>query len=52
MTINEYEDDETQMAESLDDEKWTVLESASDLLVVVANLAPEQLWEQGFSFFN
>lgn len=51
MSINEYEDDETNLTDSKDDEKWTVLEAASSLLRDVTYIAKDQVWEPVMSYF-
>ena len=51
MSINEFEDDEVHLCESQDDERWTVLEAASNLLQDVAVLMPADVWDEGFKFF-
>lgn len=41
MSINEFEDDETELNDCENEEKWTVLEAASNLLQDIATFMPQ-----------
>ena len=52
MCINEYENDETVVGDSFDDERYTVLEAASNTLLEMAKFLPQELFPRAWTYFN
>lgn len=51
-SINEFDDDQTEVAESLDDEVWTIAVAAGNVLQDVSLICKDKVLEPVYEFFR
>ena len=52
LNINEFEDSETGLPDTLDDDEYGVIDSACVLLGELAGISKDLVWEPMFQFFT
>ena len=50
--ISEFDDNDTSLAESNDDESWLVVDAAAGLLQDIALIVGDEVWNYTWEFFK